>query len=48
MKTFTLIRTDYYSVEVRAKNLTDAKLKADTEDSYLNDGEYLGSDFREE
>jgi len=45
MKEYTFIRTDHYRVTITAKNKKEAEQKVNNDSDYLNDGEFLGSDF---
>lgn len=45
MKTFTVIRKDFYFLEVEAKDEDEARDKVESEDYYLSGGSYDGSEF---
>jgi hypothetical protein len=45
MTVFEVIRKDIYIVEVEAKDEREARRKVETEDNYLNDGEFCESEF---
>ena len=42
---FEFTRTDVYKVEVEAESREEAIEKVTTEEEYLNDGSYCGSEF---
>ena len=42
---FEFVRTDVYKVEVEADSREEAIEKVTTEEEYLNDGSYCGSEF---